>query len=621
MWGTAGTDRRTFRPRSAAKNLESWNGRRGKEKGMKTVFDVAQEGLAPSVLIRGSSLPPDEAETRQAPLLPVEDAVSAAVEAAEGGPSSRTACATCALAFESVLAQREHFRSDFHRLNLRRKSLGMTAVLEEQAEEALAALEDAEDEDSLSGSGSESEGEVEGNTDSVAFHKEVNSMWIGVPVHRKEDSEKEIAWMLKSVVLDRNKENLDMKILVEKDLWVILMHGAGHFAGVVMNNRGSVIAQKSFHRYVIRAKQGKAQSRNDNASGMARSAGAHIRRYNEQMLRTEIRELLSRWISFISDSSRIFVAISKRDQGIFFFDDKILSSKDPRVRRIPFATRRPTVKEAGSVGRRLTVVQFELESEFRKRQEEERRKQETEKELRQNNVIFVPVVKPEKEEDEDAATAIEDSAELKALLEACRNGSIDEVQQMLVKMPDLLNAPSQEGEEGGCTLHIAAKYGHAKLIWFLLEQGASPSMPDLHGKVPYQCAENKKERDTFRKFMGEFPDRFDYGKTAIPSPITDETETLKKEKQKQKKKRQTENRKISKEKERRRQEAEAKRRADEEAAMLAAAESCASCEKKLIGDSSKWFNRLDYFYCSTDCMQAHRRGLQREAAIKRLQGS
>jgi len=45
-----------------------------------------------------------------------------------------------------------------------------------------------------------------------------------------------------------------------------------------------VIAHKTFHRYVVRQKAGTAQSQYDKQGGHAKSAGAQIRRHNEQAL-------------------------------------------------------------------------------------------------------------------------------------------------------------------------------------------------------------------------------------------------------------------------------------------------------------------------------------------------
>merc|ERR1712050_306911 len=42
------------------------------------------------------------------------------------------------------------------------------------------------------------------------------------------------------------------------------------------------------------------------------------------------------------------------------------------------------------------------------------------------------------------------------------------------------------------------------------------------------------------------------------------------------------------------------------------------CEKGCGNNSNKWFRRLDYVYCSSECVKAHQRALQAEAALKRF---
>ena len=64
----------------------------------------------------------------------------------------------------------------------------------------------------------------------------------------------------------------------------------------------------------------------------------------------------------------------------------------------------------------------------------------------------------------------------------------------------------------------------------LLELGCDPSLSDALGKVPYMVAADKDTRDCFRRFMGAFPERYDYAKASIPSPLTDELEKKKQEK-------------------------------------------------------------------------------------------
>ncbi|TEY48845.1 hypothetical protein BOTCAL_0291g00090 [Botryotinia calthae] len=88
------------------------------------------------------------------------------------------------------------------------------------------------------------------------------------------------------------------------------MIGGGHFAAMVVSlapkqvknpqattgpltKEAVVLAHKTFHRYTTRRKQGGAQSANDSAKGAAHSAGSSLRRYNEQALQDEVRQLLT----------------------------------------------------------------------------------------------------------------------------------------------------------------------------------------------------------------------------------------------------------------------------------------------------------------------------------------
>lgn len=63
------------------------------------------------------------------------------------------------------------------------------------------------------------------------------------------------------------------------------MLGGGHFAGAVFQGQEPIL-HKTFHCYTVRAGQGGSQSSRDNKSGgsQPKSAGASLRRYNEQAL-------------------------------------------------------------------------------------------------------------------------------------------------------------------------------------------------------------------------------------------------------------------------------------------------------------------------------------------------
>ena len=62
--------------------------------------------------------------------------------------------------------------------------------------------------------------------------------------------------------------------------WCIVMAAGGHFA-IALFERDKIIQHKTFHKYIIRAKQGSAQSAHDQKTGgKAKSAGANLRRQN-----------------------------------------------------------------------------------------------------------------------------------------------------------------------------------------------------------------------------------------------------------------------------------------------------------------------------------------------------
>ena len=64
-------------------------------------------------------------------------------------------------------------------------------------------------------------------------------------------------------------------------------------------------------------------------------------------------------------------------------------------------------------------------------------------------------------------------------------------------------------------LHIASTQGHWKLVFLLLAYGADPAVKDQHGKLSYNLSRDKKTRDSFRKFMGKYPEAYDYAKAQV----------------------------------------------------------------------------------------------------------
>ncbi|XP_072197538.1 tRNA endonuclease ANKZF1 isoform X2 [Excalfactoria chinensis] len=189
----------------------------------------------------------------------------------------------------------------------------------------------------------------------------------------------------------------------------------------------------------------------------------------------------------------------------------------------------------------------------------------------------------------------------------------------------LLNQPVDEC--GFTLLHVAARAGRAEAVRLLLEAGADPALRDRQEKTPYCISADKPTRNAFRKFMVDHPDKYDYSRAKVPGPLTVEMEAKKLEK-KQAQKAQRKQREQAQREERQRleQEKEEKQQfaalSDREKRALAAerrlAEQmkngstalsnisrCWYCGESLLGRIP--FHYLDFSFCSTACLQTHRR--------------
>lgn len=181
--------------------------------------------------------------------------------------------------------------------------------------------------------------------------------------------------------------------------WTIILMGGGDFAALVIalnpyeqvlsRKKGTVerqmlvIARKQFHRYTTRRKQGGAQSAQDASGRFAKSAGAQLRRYGEQQLAQEIRELLDRpeWRSAIQSSERVWIRAGLRSaRGVLWsWPTSNGSNESPLeemkrkdlIQNLPIAVRKPTIGECLRCFAELTKVRIrhETEEEMQKRDE------------------------------------------------------------------------------------------------------------------------------------------------------------------------------------------------------------------------------------------------------------
>ena len=62
------------------------------------------------------------------------------------------------------------------------------------------------------------------------------------------------------------------------------------------------------------------------------------------------------------------------------------------------------------------------------------------------------------------------------------------------------------------------------------------STRDTNGKMAYNIATAKDARNTFRRFRGSYPDRYDYEAAQIPPALTADMESDRKQREAEKKK-------------------------------------------------------------------------------------
>lgn len=137
------------------------------------------------------------------------------------------------------------------------------------------------------------------------------------------------------------------------------MLGGGHFAGAIFD--GDVpILHKTFHCYTVRAGQGGSQSARDNKSGGShpKSAGASLRRYNEQSFVQHIKNIIEAWKTELQKCSLILYRASGAYNRSVLFGGSVplLDRNGKELRTIPFSTRRATFAEVKRVHQKLATA-------------------------------------------------------------------------------------------------------------------------------------------------------------------------------------------------------------------------------------------------------------------------
>ncbi|XP_047975664.1 ankyrin repeat and zinc finger domain-containing protein 1 isoform X2 [Salvia hispanica] len=441
----------------------------------------------------------------------------------------RWSCNTCKAEFESLQDQRYHFKSDLHRFNIKLSIAGKSIINEEDFDEASAnSLSKDYDVSSISGSDDEDERETSLLGDRKREFSGLSKRKICIKL-----KDGEIVSVLKCLFLDDSDSisydtdkphfmdgagvvNLTPREVIEKlryivheprdnsRLRIVLLARGGHFAGCVFDGN-SLVAHKTFHRYVVRAKAGKKQSLKDAGGQAIHSAGASLRRYNELGLKKDIQELLTLWKSHFAMASCIFIYAPSNNRQLLFDGEKpYFICQERAIRNIPLTVRRPTLKEARRIYSLLVQVSSEIVEETTPDT-----KDESLSSVKSGNHSYTESSGLMSKEDSDGTKV----AEASSLVSQINGLSVS------FESKDVLNAVGIS-----TPLHEAAKSGNVQKVLELLEQGLDPCIKDERGQTPYMLATDKEVRNTFRRFMASNMEKWDWHAAKVPSPLTKEME-------------------------------------------------------------------------------------------------
>ncbi|UJR23173.1 hypothetical protein I4U23_026193 [Adineta vaga] len=575
--------------------------------------------------------------------------------------SDTLACATCQVQFTERPEQTIHFKSDWHRFNLKRKLRNQPPFSSEKFEDMEKDISSISGSDSSADDLSDTENSFNASNDGSYNSCARNNPKIVLTLN----DGRHLSFYRCLLHGKKNFPQESQELIITAQrlplcvYWCVVMAAGGHFA-IALFERDKIIQHKTFHKYIIRAKQGSAQSAHDQKTGgKARSAGANLRRQNMLHLKQKIQELFISLKSEMQRCSLIFVRAPSFNQQLLFSDKNApLSTTDPRIRSIPFATLRPTFSEIKRVYDQLTKMELYPEDyQFQKVEQEkssitktklsiakkttadsssdseDNSDDENEQPTAKQTVKKQPIVPPTPTDRK--ILPAEDLTVFNELFTACRLNDTQRfddiisrlrVLKTIEKFPstiDILNY--QTAGSLDTLLHITSERGHLKLIQRLLNEGADLALANQRGKYPYNLCKNKETKEIFRLFRNDNPDKYDYNLGQVaPSITTEELERqriVERDRRRQTKKRRTDKQRSDQERQLREQEEEEQRAAflalsDVEKRTLAVHMNfetnkrdelhlgrCWQCAKKI---SDEPFTYFDYKFCSTACLKAHR---------------
>ena len=428
---------------------------------------------------------------------------------------------------------------------------------------------------------------------------------------------------------------------------------------------------KACQRYTVRRGQGGAQNSNDNAKGKAKSMGAQLRRAGEQKLKQDVLDTLKEWKMYLEQSCLIFISCPKMMKKDIFEDSTCATARDQgKIRRIPLSVGRPSYEAAcavHSILMTLTMKYIKMKefleynlSELGNNNDvdntydysntiEHKKLLERNSDITQSNNTTKSDLKPDREPIQIASKAKAIIHPLTPLHEAAKSCDIESLNKYLEQdtNQDVYDIHAIAGELEMTPLHYAALSNSPNasncISILLLQYHADPCQLDAHNRPPYYLATNEKNRNAFRMARFTLGEEYcSWDKLAkVGPPLSGDDLMKKKEKAAEKKRRQRQRQKEKKlaekqkklemeglekeEKEKQKKEENAKRtraglKPKPKHAMTDAV--CDFCQLVCKNRKrSQMFHRLDFIYCSTDCVRKHQRELTATAALARFSGS
>ena len=475
----------------------------------------------------------------------------------------------------SLAARAEHGRTDWHRLNAKRRAAALAAgnaayaPLGEDAFDALVTNDDANDDlESISGSEDE-EGEVEdeggwwgaeeeggGGGDEGGFSGRDEAERPGGRGRREArgrahfvDAEGRPFWVWRAALGegsgDEERLSSAARGAAAGEPWAVVLAGGGHFAAAVYgmapgkgkgpatSRAGHVaLAHKTVHRYVTRRKAGGRQSTKDAQSGTKapKSVGASLRREMEVSLENDIRATLREWSAPggpLERCTRIVVAAPgpANQANLFGPRDRLHPGPISRAEAVEHMRSTGTLHRQDS---RVRAVPFTTRrATF----------SETQRVIDQISLVRYSQEDTDENESEQGEKADRTSADVTPAA-ADGEGFWTGVprRERASRRVDEEGGGGEEGEYGAGPvsdgesaderLHAAAVAGDVESVRRMLyDENLDPtvrgSRARFNRRVPYNCAGTKEVRDVFRRLMADRPGAWDWQAACVPSALTE----------------------------------------------------------------------------------------------------